>query len=229
MVRKNIKGITLIVLIITIIILLILAGVTIATLTGENGILSRAKEAKENTNKKTATEIINLKITNIQMETYVEKQKLPSLQELADGLCEDKEDEIEYVITKKEKEQASLKKIEVGKATSIFTKLREYPYEFEINNQLQLASIDGVKIATTNNDTLSTLQEKVYTLSAKVDNLTDTITNLQNSIDNIKSIIDAVGQKQTASNIITATAQNNSTICSLNLTERKIHFIWNGD
>ena len=43
------KGITLIALVITVIVLLILAGVTIATLTGENGILSRANEAKEET------------------------------------------------------------------------------------------------------------------------------------------------------------------------------------
>ena len=41
------KGITLIALIITIIVLLILAGVSIATITGENGILERAKSAKE--------------------------------------------------------------------------------------------------------------------------------------------------------------------------------------
>ena len=40
------KGITLIALIITIIVLLILAGVTIATLTGENGLLTRANDAK---------------------------------------------------------------------------------------------------------------------------------------------------------------------------------------
>ena len=43
------KGITLIALVITIIVLLILAGVTIATLTGENGILTKASGAKENT------------------------------------------------------------------------------------------------------------------------------------------------------------------------------------
>ena len=36
------RGITLIALVITIIVLLILAGVTIVTLTGENGILTRA-------------------------------------------------------------------------------------------------------------------------------------------------------------------------------------------
>lgn len=40
---KNIKGITLIALVITIIILLILAGITIATLTGENGILRKGR------------------------------------------------------------------------------------------------------------------------------------------------------------------------------------------
>ena len=63
------KGITLISLVITIIVLLILAGVSIATLTGENGLLERstqavtenkkaeAKEAsaKETTTKKTTT------------------------------------------------------------------------------------------------------------------------------------------------------------------------------
>ncbi len=39
--RKNIRGITLIALVITIIVLLILAGVTIVTLTGENGLLRK--------------------------------------------------------------------------------------------------------------------------------------------------------------------------------------------
>ena len=43
------KGITLIALVITIIVLLILAGVTIATLTGENGILTRANDSKTQT------------------------------------------------------------------------------------------------------------------------------------------------------------------------------------
>ena len=49
---KNNKGITLIALVITIIVLLILAGVTIAALSGDNGILKRATEAKEQTNQK---------------------------------------------------------------------------------------------------------------------------------------------------------------------------------
>ena len=46
---KNDIGITLIALVITIIVLLILAGLTIAMLTGENGILTQASQAKKET------------------------------------------------------------------------------------------------------------------------------------------------------------------------------------
>ncbi len=45
---KN-RGITLVALVITIIILLILAGITLATIAGDNGLLKRAIEAKEET------------------------------------------------------------------------------------------------------------------------------------------------------------------------------------
>ena len=47
--KQTNNGITLIALVITIIVLLILAGVTIATLTGENGILTKATEAGKQT------------------------------------------------------------------------------------------------------------------------------------------------------------------------------------
>ena len=56
------KGITLIALVITIIVLLILAGVTIATLTGENGILTKASDAKEDTVIAQDEEMIKLEI-----------------------------------------------------------------------------------------------------------------------------------------------------------------------
>ena len=46
---KSTKGITLIALVVTIIVLLILAGVSIAMLTGNNGILTQGKRAKEET------------------------------------------------------------------------------------------------------------------------------------------------------------------------------------
>lgn len=57
---KNNKGITLIALVITIIVLLILAGVSIAMLTGSNGILTQATEAKKDTVAAEAVERINM-------------------------------------------------------------------------------------------------------------------------------------------------------------------------
>ena len=58
--EKSTKGITLIALVITIVILLILAGVSIAMLTGDNGILTQAQNAKEKTEKASELEGIQL-------------------------------------------------------------------------------------------------------------------------------------------------------------------------
>ena len=59
-IKKQQKGITLIALVVTIIILLILAGVSIAMLTGNNGVLTQAKSAKEKTEEKGEQERVNL-------------------------------------------------------------------------------------------------------------------------------------------------------------------------
>ena len=63
--NKANNGITLIALVITIIVLLILAGVTIATLTGENGILTKANEGKEQTEISSEKEIISLGVSAV--------------------------------------------------------------------------------------------------------------------------------------------------------------------
>ena len=60
--KKSVKGITLIALVITIIVLLILAGVSIAMLTGENGILTQANEASNKTKEAEAREKLQLEI-----------------------------------------------------------------------------------------------------------------------------------------------------------------------
>ena len=59
---KETKGITLIALVLTIVVLLILAGVTIATLTGENGILSQAQVSKDSTERAEEKERIQLEV-----------------------------------------------------------------------------------------------------------------------------------------------------------------------
>ena len=65
---RNIKGITLISLVITIIVLLIIAAVSIAMLTGENGILNKANVAKERTNEESIKEDIKLTLLDWKAE-----------------------------------------------------------------------------------------------------------------------------------------------------------------
>ena len=61
--RKN-KGITLIALVVTIIVLLVLAGVSIAMLTGQNGILKRTAQAKEETSNKQEEDLVKLAVSS---------------------------------------------------------------------------------------------------------------------------------------------------------------------
>lgn len=61
-IKKTNSGVTLIALVITIIVLLILAGVSIATLMGDNGLLTQAGNAKEKTNKATAEEKVQVEV-----------------------------------------------------------------------------------------------------------------------------------------------------------------------
>ena len=160
--NKN-KGMTLISLVVTIIILIILAAVTIRLVLGDNGIINKAQTAADETTKEAATEAMNFKITSAQIETYGKEQRMPTLQELADDFCEDEDFEYVELATKK---TASLSKIEVGENESIFTKLKEYPYEFEINSSLQLASIDGIQVATS--DTITIDREEYEQLKADI-------------------------------------------------------------
>ena len=79
---KNNKGITLVALVVTIIVLLILAGVSISMLTGQNGILKRATEAKNTTEVASEKEGIQMAITASQMAsdnyTSIKKDGLQS-------------------------------------------------------------------------------------------------------------------------------------------------------
>ena len=82
MTDKKEKGITLIALAITIIVLLILAAVSIATLTGENGILAKAEIAQKNTDIAETKEQIKLEL----MGTFDEEKTSYTNQEVIDAV-----------------------------------------------------------------------------------------------------------------------------------------------
>ena len=65
---KSETGITIVTLVITIIVLLILSGITITALSGDNGILKRAAEAKQETEKNQVIEMVQLEV----LGTYAE-------------------------------------------------------------------------------------------------------------------------------------------------------------
>ena len=80
-VSKTNNGITLIALVITIIVLLILAGVTIATLMGDNGILTKATEARDKTKITEEQEKVKLAVAGTLAEENGGDIKSESLEE----------------------------------------------------------------------------------------------------------------------------------------------------
>ena len=80
MLKTKEKGITLIALVITIVILLILAGITITTLTGNNGILTQANNAKKATGYKSEEEKIKVAIAGSKAINYQGEYNCNALQ-----------------------------------------------------------------------------------------------------------------------------------------------------
>lgn len=148
--------------------MLILAGVAISLTIGDNGIFKESEQSAKIYNKEEATEKVNLKLTYTQMKAYTQSQRMPTLQEVANDFCED--EEIQYV-TLTSKQTASLDKVDIGEAQSFFTKLKQYPYEFEIDSSLKLASIDGIKIADSNQEQIEKLQKEIEELKTENERL----------------------------------------------------------
>ncbi len=128
---KN-SGITLIALVITIIVLLILAGVTIMSVTGENGILSRSISAREETKKAQALEELKEKI----MEVQIDKKGEATLQDIIDALESDTENS--YTVST---ELATI----TGELPDLADKMELYilykDYWFKVNSKLEVTFV----------------------------------------------------------------------------------------
>ena len=74
-------------LIVTIIVLLILAGISISMLTGDNGIIHKATEAEEKTNKEAAREKLSLILTDIQIDKVVNNESMALSENLANEIA----------------------------------------------------------------------------------------------------------------------------------------------
>ena len=114
---KRKEGITLIALVITIIVLLILAGVTISTLMGENGILTKASESKLETRGAAVEEARDLWISEKNMDNETGESTAKSLEELINDLLTQNlltEDEKDMILGNKEKGIEAQYQITIG-------------------------------------------------------------------------------------------------------------------
>ena len=122
--RKN-AGITLIALVITIIVLLILAGVSIAALTGNNGILTQTTEAKTETRANSVKEARDLWETNKKMDQQTGTSTAQTLEQLVDDLVAQgllTEDEKDKIIGNEAKGIEAQYGITIGKTVITFSR-----------------------------------------------------------------------------------------------------------
>ena len=125
--KKENLGITLVALVVTIIILLILAGVAIATLTGENGLLKKAQQAKTETDESTLKEAISLAVMNARLN-------------------EDTMGEIDLGLLEKELNNQGIKKEEItkGEGEKLPWKIAHGGFIFNIQKSGEVEKVEGL-------------------------------------------------------------------------------------
>ena len=146
--NKGIGGITLIALVITIIVLLILAGVSIAMLTGENGILTKATTAKENTQRAEVIERAQLDIFGVQAEnngkfTVADLQTV--LNNYFSNVPETLPDDLSSVIltTKEKYGNYSIKASEIHNHSYVETELKDCSDEIKATYKFKSSDAKG--------------------------------------------------------------------------------------
>lgn len=82
--KNSMKGITLIGLVITIILLLILGGITINLVISDNGVIKKAKDARNNTIDAKNRELAGLNNLNKKIDEIIDKEQLPYKQTIYD-------------------------------------------------------------------------------------------------------------------------------------------------
>lgn len=157
-IRKNANGITLIALIVTIIVLIILAGVTINLLMGDNGILTRAKGAKEINEQETVREEIIMLLAEYQMSQVTDNKDFTTFM-TEKGVSLIEETDSSYVVEYKDyritinKKALEIEDIEKNIGLSLRTKTLKLEKDEQAQIQAELIGGATGTITYTSNDT----------------------------------------------------------------------------
>lgn len=129
---KN-KGITLIALIVTIIVMLILAGITVTTLTGDNGLISRTTSTIDKHKESAAYEEVLLGMESVKLDATVDEKEL-TLDIFLDASKNVSYNALEYELYTQDP-SVSVSRIEDVDALYVSYK----GYEFQINGDFSIS------------------------------------------------------------------------------------------
>ena len=167
---KEQRGITLVALVITIIILIILAGISISTLVGENGIITKAKEAKQNIILAGEAEALQLNQLYYELETggeLTEDEESAKKDEII-ALLQKQVEELQNQVSSLQTENEDLKQ----QITDLNTQIEELQTELEsLRDQISQKDIE------------------IADLRAQVSEKQGQIDNLQSQLDTLNSLL----------------------------------------
>ena len=182
---KKEKGITLVTLVITIIILIILAGVSITTLVGDNGIITKAKQARENI-------------------LYAGKEEQEQLNELFLELeqngsyTEDEEDA-------KKDEMIELLQKQVEELKQQVSELQQENESLEQENETMKQEIANLNTQIENlNGQISNLKEEIAEKDIEIADLQKEVALKQETINNLQGQLDSLNSQLAQTNATAA-------------------------
>ena len=205
---KNNKGVTLVALVVTIIVLIILAGISINLILGDNGLITKAREAKKQQKIAEIKEKITLELSAAETDAIIRNESLEE-EQLNDivskyGTLQDDKDTI---LTKDDNYEISLKEIWYGTLStsgSYSDKKKQIEMLGKELKELQDKYNELEQINSGNSEVLNDLRNQITTLENEKKTLEDNlkaeqdknktletqIANLNSKYDNLKKEYD---------------------------------------
>ena len=196
---KSQKGVTLVALIVTIIVLIILAGISINLLLGENGLITKAQEAKKQQKIAEIKEKISLELSAAETDAIIRNESLEE-EQLDDivskyGTLQDDKDTI---LTKDDNYEISLKEIWYGTLStsgSYSDKKKQIEMLEKELKDLQNKYDELEQINSGNSETLNNLRNQITTLENEKKTLEDSLKAKQDKNKTLESQIADLNSK----------------------------------
>lgn len=193
---KQDKGITMVSLVVTMIILMILAGISFNIMIGENGIITKAKQAKQNITLAGEAEAIQLNQLYYELETgeqMTEDEESSKKDEII-ALLQKQIDELQKQVADLQKQIDNLS-VSCAQKDAIIVNLQKQIEENEktmqdLKNQIAVKDstiADLQKQLTEKNNTITNLQTQLKDAQDKFTNLQNNYHALQNSYNNLNT------------------------------------------